>query len=105
VVFGEQLGEPGVETGEDGFFADVDGGGVLGMLAGIVAMDLASLVGTVVVPGSFHPPTALGAREPTGQHIVAALFRVVRVSAVSGCACIGASCCGTAVGRPPIPHG
>jgi hypothetical protein len=48
VVFGEQLGEPGVETGEDGFFADVDGGGVLGMLAGIVAMDLASVVGTVM---------------------------------------------------------
>jgi hypothetical protein len=61
VLVGEQFGDPGVEVGHDAVLADVDGRRVVVMVGGVVAVDLASVVRAVVVPGAFHAPAASAA--------------------------------------------
>lgn len=83
VVGVEEFREPPIESGEEGFFFHVDGSQVV--VCGVGAAELAAVVGAVVVPGAFHPSSALGAADPAGQQVASARFGGAgRRSAVAG---------------------
>jgi hypothetical protein len=48
----------------------------------MVASDLASVVGAVVVPGLFHPPAAPATGEPACQHVAAVVLGSAGIAAL-----------------------
>ncbi|MEX0797453.1 MAG: hypothetical protein WD274_12245 [Acidimicrobiia bacterium] len=66
VLVGEQFGHPVIEAGHDAVLPDVDRRGVFGMVGGVVPVDLAAVVGPVVIPGALHAASASATGESAG---------------------------------------